>query len=89
VFQVCEVRAIEKIDRRRQLFNASRSARAQDLSAFGGSVNVRQPFVSRISLSRDQPIFLEPGDNARHRRRLYLLGRRQLPKGDGPAEDND
>jgi len=50
---------------------------------------VRQPFVPRIILPFYQPVLFESGDYARHRRRLYLFGARELTKGQRTAKHYD
>ena len=43
--------------------------------------------VSNVALAPDETLLLERLDDARHRRRPYLLRRGQLPERARPAED--
>lgn len=73
----------------RQFGDASPASVVQEALPLAGRTNPDHPGVGRVALAFDEPVALEPEDEARHRRRRDLLGARQLTNRNGAAEDHD
>jgi hypothetical protein len=69
--------------------DATRASCGQNLMAFRGRFDARQPSIPRVTLPLYEIFLFETRHYARHCRRSHLLGARESTEGERTTEDDD
>jgi len=77
----------EALKQLREVGDPPLAAALHDATSLRSGVEALHAAVPRIALTPDESLLFERLDDARHRRRPHLLGRRELAERARPAED--